>query len=560
MNTFLAPLLLLHAAVHVVCTTERPDDFCGGEDIVVPAYTNNKVTFQRFLEEEEKKNAPNTFSDAENAASTGESTGFWDKLYHKFFGKGPAGEPCAKPAEKQPPTYAKCDRSTGYDVVCDRFNAQLVRKAKAKNFPPGYEKCCEIRARREIRDLSDQELADLMHAMQSLTTKKTPDGKLTVYNQLADMVTVGRRLRIVHGTAAFLPWQRLLLYRLESELRAMNPAIALPYWDWSIASQAPETVPIFSSDHFGSHADDNAAVYGSLLRGFDVRRAWQDGKVPALPSADVLRALISYCSSFQDLSTRLEVLQGMVQISIGGISQPTKAGKPVAPAGTLAGDRCAYDPIFWFVAAFTDKLWALATQKRGDCIGIANDVPLWGFRRSAKQVEFLSQLCYLYRPSMYLKKVFSDSSRGIISGLRPKCPTSSLPKCPAGLVPKCQVRPAPCATAAAMQQKIVIVKSSPADSSNHAAKFQIPTSTKDLNRLYDEISKRFTIKRLIISAYNRNPDSRLIRLPRPLPCFYIDMNRLDSQSVHQIEAQLIKMIIVLNASIMAGRFKPLMAN
>ena len=60
-----------------------------------------------------------------------------------------------------------------------------------------------------------------------------------------------------HLSAAFSPWHRVLLFRFEFELRAINASVALPYWDWT---DLASTTSVFSSDLVGGDGPRSEAV------------------------------------------------------------------------------------------------------------------------------------------------------------------------------------------------------------------------------------------------------------------------------------------------------------
>ncbi|WP_229832566.1 tyrosinase family protein, partial [Streptomyces purpureus] len=39
--------------------------------------------------------------------------------------------------------------------------------------------------------------------------------------------------RVGHRSPSFLPWHRRFLIQFEQALQAVDPAVALPYWDWT---------------------------------------------------------------------------------------------------------------------------------------------------------------------------------------------------------------------------------------------------------------------------------------------------------------------------------------
>lgn len=92
---------------------------------------------------------------------------------------------------------------------------------------------CDDNLRKEWRELTRQEKTNFIRALQILK----------------DSGDIDRFTRIhwnyqyyIHGTPQFFPWHRKFLIEFEILLQRINPNISIPYWDWSIDSQAPEEV------------------------------------------------------------------------------------------------------------------------------------------------------------------------------------------------------------------------------------------------------------------------------------------------------------------------------
>lgn len=586
-----------------------------------------------------------SFDEASNAAGcrNGQDS-FWNCLIKRVLRIG-GGDESPKCTVKTPSTkdkdggefeYSKCDRISGYEVIKDKICQQTERKPYCG--PRGYAHCKEIRVRKEVRDLSKEELADLVEAVSTLTGTVGSTGK-SIYADFVELTKKGRHLGMINGTSAYLPWYRRCLWELENELRKIKPNVTIPYWDWSLDSQSPEKSVVFSTEFFGAAAPEGSCVYGDLIKGIEcVKRVWKEDTVPSLPSPDVLRILTRLSTNFEDFSTRLETLQGMVQIAIGGFQNSPEGTKPL---GDLSGINAANDPLFWLIVAFTDKLWASAYAKNR-CIRIVDDVPLWHFGKNSKDNESIASLCYMYLPSSIYKKTLLSMGfcrcknpckheeskpcpqvkvckkvpeksaeifpledicgRSFVTSLTSTTTTSTKPTTSTVKTTEC-----PCAKAAALDDEVTVtetetqtvpcpptkppcgpikppclevanaqdtdysgqmslkVRCCPQErTSSHldtlckcgkSGAFSLPKSTHELNVYYEEIAKRFRIRKLIVSAYSRSP-TILLRLPRPLPCFFVSMNRLDTHAVHGIEAEIIKSVIVLNAAISAGRYIP----
>jgi tyrosinase len=64
-------------------------------------------------------------------------------------------------------------------------------------------------------------------------------------------------------TPAFLPWHRLFILRLEREFQALDPSVALPYWQFSETDAARVPVNVFNTAFMGE------TIGGSLTATFD---------------------------------------------------------------------------------------------------------------------------------------------------------------------------------------------------------------------------------------------------------------------------------------------------
>src|SRR5687768_10319392 len=54
-----------------------------------------------------------------------------------------------------------------------------------------------------------------------------------------------------HMSSSFLPWHRRYLLEFENALKAHNPAVNLPYWDWTV-NRSTTGAP-FTSDFMGGN-------------------------------------------------------------------------------------------------------------------------------------------------------------------------------------------------------------------------------------------------------------------------------------------------------------------
>src|SRR4051812_21170829 len=86
--------------------------------------------------------------------------------------------------------------------------------------------CKQVRQRREWRQLTELERHRFLTTVRVMQSQQRP----TVYDKLARVHLDYRNA--THGTWAFMAFHRVLILTLESELRKIDPALTLPYWDW----------------------------------------------------------------------------------------------------------------------------------------------------------------------------------------------------------------------------------------------------------------------------------------------------------------------------------------
>ncbi|KAJ3165669.1 hypothetical protein HDU88_003862 [Geranomyces variabilis] len=136
--------------------------------------------------------------------------------------------------------------------------------------------CTAPVVRREFRELSDVDKQKFIDALKCLRNpQRAPSfnpstGSRTIYD---DLVWVHRQnAPQSHNLPAFLPWHRGMLSLLEFWLSSnCGWTGGLPYWDWTLDSQAPQNSVILSSKWFGGNgnpAQQNCITNGQFT---DVR-------------------------------------------------------------------------------------------------------------------------------------------------------------------------------------------------------------------------------------------------------------------------------------------------
>ena len=155
-----------------------------------------------------------------------------------------------------------------------------------------------------------------------------------------------------HGDLFFLPWHRAYLYFMEQYLLDQEPAVSLPWWDWTDQLGIP---PAYSDPALADGTPNPLA--SAPVTGIPDAQFTQDGvprvtqtyrrpKHPAaLPSPDLVEQILQL-PTFDDFSTQLE---GQVHNLVHWWTGGTMSMVPLA----------AYDPVFWAHHCMIDRLWAL---------------------------------------------------------------------------------------------------------------------------------------------------------------------------------------------------------
>jgi tyrosinase len=220
------------------------------------------------------------------------------------------------------------------------------------------------------------------------------------------MTADGAGTWVGHQSPSFLPWHRRYLLEFERRLRAINPFVTLPYWDWTV--DASPGSPVWGADFLGGDGrpGDRQVTTGRfayatgnwpltvrvddrpyLVRSMGVETA-------TLPTAAQLSAVLSAtsydaspwsASSPGGMRTGLEGLHNQVHVWVGGHMLQT-----VSPD----------DPVFFLHHAFIDKCWAdwyalraAGTSRYLPLSGTANVVdanellPPWNDMRPADLVD-----------------------------------------------------------------------------------------------------------------------------------------------------------------------------
>jgi tyrosinase len=172
-----------------------------------------------------------------------------------------------------------------------------------------------------------------------------------------------------HRRPAFLPWHRQYLLDFENDLRAIDPTVTLPYWDWTVDDSPSSS--IWNDDFMGG---DGRPLDGRVMTGpfaYDagnwtlvvdgpaLRRRFGVSIATLPPLAEVNAALAQtlYDASPWSMSST----SGFRNFVEGWAPSPgprTHNRGHVWVGGSMLPESSPNDPVFFLHHCFIDKLWA----------------------------------------------------------------------------------------------------------------------------------------------------------------------------------------------------------
>lgn len=187
-----------------------------------------------------------------------------------------------------------------------------------------------------------------------------------------------------HGVPSFLPWHRQLLIEFERVLRAVDPTVTIPYWDWTVDNTL--TSAIWGADFMGGDGrlGDDEVMTGPF--------AGSAGKWPITISPDDGPILRRKLGRFADatLPTQADVAKVMTHKVYDvapflwsdtsfrfAIEDLLHSPVHVWVAGQMLGGSSPNDPVFWLHHCYIDKLWSDWQQSNPNA-GYLPDTPTAG--------------------------------------------------------------------------------------------------------------------------------------------------------------------------------------
>ncbi|GAA2513984.1 tyrosinase family protein [Pilimelia columellifera] len=219
--------------------------------------------------------------------------------------------------------------------------------------------------RKSVAALTTTEKANFVAAVKALkaqTTGRNYDWFVRTHMTYFSTVS---GIRYAHQSPSFLPWHRQYLTEFENALKAHNPAVDLPYWDWTV-SRTTTGAP-FTSDFMGGNGQNgngpvttgpfagatNWRINVSSTTSTSLRRA-MGGTLPTSTQVNQVLGYSTYDASPWSSSTS----SGMRNRMEGFLAPNIHNSVHVWIGGHMAQQDSPNDPVFFLHHANIDRLWS----------------------------------------------------------------------------------------------------------------------------------------------------------------------------------------------------------
>ncbi|KAJ1673687.1 hypothetical protein EV182_004756, partial [Spiromyces aspiralis] len=133
-------------------------------------------------------------------------------------------------------------------AVCLLTAGLLLGVANSQQDLPQFklsnEACQQPVVRKELRNLTSDERRRFLDALNEMHSR----GWFDAFARLHDTAAHG-----IHGNDLFLVWHRAFIRHFEVALQAIDPGLTLPYWNWGIDANNPESTEILGPNWLGGN-------------------------------------------------------------------------------------------------------------------------------------------------------------------------------------------------------------------------------------------------------------------------------------------------------------------
>ncbi|GGK15284.1 tyrosinase [Pilimelia terevasa] len=219
--------------------------------------------------------------------------------------------------------------------------------------------------RKNARDLTATEKTAFVAAVKALKAQaggRNYDWFVSTHMQYFAVVNSHR---YAHQSPSFLPWHRQYLIEFENALKVHNPAVDLPYWDWTVdrtTTSAPWTSDFLGGNGSGGNGpvttgpfagSANWRINVSSSTSTSLRRA-MGGTLPSAANVSTVLGVSTYDASPWNSSSG----SGMRNRMEGWVSPNIHNSVHVWVGGHMALQDSPNDPVFWLHHANIDRLWS----------------------------------------------------------------------------------------------------------------------------------------------------------------------------------------------------------
>ncbi|MFF3751701.1 tyrosinase family protein [Streptomyces sp. NPDC002018] len=228
--------------------------------------------------------------------------------------------------------------------------------------------------RKNQRNLTSAERRRFVSAV--LALKRSGEYDEFVRTHIAHYVADGEDgPRAAHMTPSFFPWHRRFLLEFERALQRVDPAVTVPYWDWT-ADNTPAAA-LWSEDFLGgtgragdlkvmtgpfAHDTGHWTIRGGVTdRPYLMRDLGRPSAPIALPTRDELAWAMNepvYDAAPWDSTVTSGFRNRLEGWMSGGVERWRNHNRVHRwVGGQMLGAASPSDPVFWLHHSFVDLLW-----------------------------------------------------------------------------------------------------------------------------------------------------------------------------------------------------------
>ncbi|GIY01306.1 hypothetical protein CEXT_250991 [Caerostris extrusa] len=162
--------------------------------------------------------------------------------------------------------------------------------------------CTTISIRKEIRDMTPEEMKRYQNAIKVLAMQDTWRNLTSLYREFVPQS---------RGNVYFLAWHRFFLRYVEMKLQEIDCSVTIPYFDWTLDVGSLETSVVWQANYFGDKIwYDWAAENPNNIQTFPTKYRYTPLLPFSITSDGVLRSDLQLCVSYKDITEGAPCIDG----------------------------------------------------------------------------------------------------------------------------------------------------------------------------------------------------------------------------------------------------------